>query len=44
VLNEAQRHKNVWGSGGIAQFVLNLGIRWRYMVSFTPRSLYLLGK
>jgi hypothetical protein len=28
------------GSGGIYQRILNLGTRWRWMVSFTPRPLY----
>jgi len=25
-----------WGSGGIAQSILNFGTRWRWEVSFTP--------
>jgi hypothetical protein len=29
-----------WGSGGIAPRILNLGTRWRWVVSFTPRPLY----
>jgi hypothetical protein len=29
VLNQAPRHEDVWGSGGIAPCILNLGTRWR---------------
>jgi len=29
-----------WGSGGIAQRILDVGTRWRWVVSFTPRPLY----
>jgi hypothetical protein len=32
------------GSGGIAPRILNLGIRWRRVVSFIPRPLYPQGK
>jgi hypothetical protein len=28
------------GSGGIAPRILNLGTRWRWVVSFTPSPLY----
>jgi hypothetical protein len=28
--------KTYWGSGGIAQRILNVGTRWRWVVSFTP--------
>jgi len=28
------------GSGGIAPHIINPGTRWRWMVSFTPRSHY----
>jgi len=28
------------GSGGIAHCILNLGTRWRWVVSFMPRKLY----
>jgi hypothetical protein len=28
------------GSGGVAPHILNLGTRWRWVVSFTPRLLY----
>jgi hypothetical protein len=27
------------GSRGIASFILDLGIRWRWVVNFTPRPL-----
>jgi hypothetical protein len=36
--------KTYWRSGGIAPLILDLGIRWRCVVSFTPRSLYPQGK
>jgi len=29
VFNEAQRHEDVLGSGGIAPLILDLGTRWR---------------
>jgi len=29
VLNETPRHKDVWGSGGIALRILNLGTKQR---------------
>jgi hypothetical protein len=32
------------GSGGIAPRILDFGIRWRWVVSFTPRPLYPQGK
>jgi hypothetical protein len=38
--------KAYWGSVGIAPCILDLGPRWRWVVSFTPppRTLYLRGK
>jgi hypothetical protein len=33
-----------WGNGGIAPCILYLGTRWRWVVGFTPRPLYLQGK
>jgi hypothetical protein len=33
-----------WGNGGIAPLILYLGTRWRWVVSFMPRPLYLQGK
>jgi hypothetical protein len=36
--------KTYTGSGGIAPRILDLGTRWRGMVSFTPRPLYPQGK
>jgi len=36
--------KAYWVSGGIDPLFLNLGTRWRWVVSFTPRPLYLQGK
>jgi hypothetical protein len=36
--------KAYWGSGGIAPRILDLGTRWSWVVSFTPRSLYPQGK
>jgi hypothetical protein len=29
-----------WGSGGIAPRIINLGTRWRWMVSLMPRLPY----
>jgi hypothetical protein len=36
--------KSVWGSGCIGPHFLYLGTSWRWVVSFTPRSLYPRGK
>jgi hypothetical protein len=36
--------KSYWGSGGIPARILNLGTRWRWVVSFTPPPLYPRGK
>jgi hypothetical protein len=36
--------KTYWGSGCIAPRILDLGTRWRWVVSFTPRQLYSQGK
>jgi len=33
------RHEDVWRSGDIAPRILNLGTRWRCVVSFTRRPL-----
>jgi hypothetical protein len=35
--------KTNWRSGGTAPHVLDLGTKWRWLVSFTPRPLYLQG-
>jgi len=35
--------KTYWG-GGITPPILNFGTRWRWVVSFTSRPLYPLGK
>jgi hypothetical protein len=32
--------KTNWGSGDLAPRILDLGTRWRWVVSFTPRPLY----
>jgi hypothetical protein len=32
--------KTCWGNGVIAPRILNLGRRWRWVISFTPMSLY----
>jgi hypothetical protein len=32
--------KAYWGSGGIARRILDLSIRWRWVVSFTAQPLY----
>jgi hypothetical protein len=44
VLNQAARHRDIWRNGGITPHLLNHGSRWRWVVSFTPRPLYLRGK
>jgi len=36
--------KAYWGNEGIAPRIFDLGTRCRWMVSFTPRLLYLQGK
>jgi len=36
--------KTYWGNGGIASRTLDLGTRWNWVVSFTPRPLYSQGK
>jgi hypothetical protein len=36
--------KTFCGSGGLAPRILNLGARWCWVVSFTPRQLYLQGR
>jgi hypothetical protein len=36
--------KTYWGSGGIAPRILDLGTKWRWVVSFMPRPLYSQGK
>jgi hypothetical protein len=38
------RHENLWGSGRIASHVLNFNTRWRWVISFTPRPFYPLGR
>jgi hypothetical protein len=40
----APRHEGVLGSGGIAPRILDLGTRWRWVVSFTSRPLCSQGK
>jgi hypothetical protein len=42
--NWAPRHVDVFGSAGVAPRILDLGTRWRWVVSFTPRPLYPQGK
>jgi hypothetical protein len=42
--NWAPCHEGVLGSGGTAPRILDLGTRWRWVVSFTPRPLYRQGK
>jgi hypothetical protein len=36
--------KTYWGTGSIAPRIFDLGTRWRWVVSFTPRLLYPRGK
>jgi len=44
LLNYGPRHEDVLETGDIAPCILNLGTRWAWVVSFTPRPLYLWGK
>jgi hypothetical protein len=44
VVTEHHATKAYWGSGGTATRILELGTRWRWVVSFTPRPLYPQGK
>jgi hypothetical protein len=43
-LSEALRHGDVWWNGGIAPHIHNIGITWKWVVSFTPQLLYLWRK
>jgi hypothetical protein len=43
-LNWAPGHEGVLGSGDIAPCILDLGTRWRWVVSFMPQPLYPQGK
>jgi hypothetical protein len=38
--NWAPCHEGILGSGGIAPCILDLGIRWKWVVSFMPQLLY----
>jgi len=40
LFNEVPHREDVLGSGDTAPRILNLGTKWRWVVSFTPRSLY----
>jgi hypothetical protein len=40
VTDLALRRESIWGSGCIDRHFLDLCTRWRWVVSFTPRSLY----
>jgi hypothetical protein len=42
--SSALGHEDVWGSGGIDPHIVDLGIGWRWVVSFTPLLLYPRGK
>jgi len=44
VLKEALHHLDIWICGGIAPHMLNLGTRWRWVVTFIPWQLYPHGK
>jgi hypothetical protein len=44
VLTEHHAMKTYWGSGGIALRIVDLGTRWSWVVSFTPRPLNPQGK
>jgi hypothetical protein len=43
-LNWSPRHEGLLGSGGIPPRIIELGTRWRWVVSFTPWPLYPRGK
>jgi hypothetical protein len=43
-LNWAPRHEGVLGSGVIAPCILDFGIMWRWVISFTSRPLYPQGR
>jgi len=36
LLNQSPRHEETWRSGGMAPHILNLGTRWKQVVSLTP--------
>jgi len=40
LLNEHHAMKAYWGNGSKAPCIVDIGIRWRWMVSFTPRSFW----
>jgi len=40
VFDQAPHREDIWESGGLAPRTVNLGTRWRWVVIFTPRSLY----
>jgi len=42
--NWVRHHESVLGSGGIAPRILDLGTRWRWVVSLTTRPLYTRNK
>jgi len=44
LLAEHQAMKAYRGNGGIAPRLLDLGTKWRWLISFTPRPLYHQGK
>jgi len=44
VLNKVPRHEDLQGRGDAAPRVIKLYTRWRWVISFTPRPLYLRGK
>jgi hypothetical protein len=44
LLTKHHAMKAYWGSGGITPRILDLGTRWRRVVSFMPLPLYLQGK
>jgi hypothetical protein len=43
-LTEHHRIEAYWMSGGVAPRIVSLGTRWRWLVSFTPRTLYPQGR
>jgi hypothetical protein len=43
-INQPLSHEDVWGSGCIDPYFLDVVTSWRWVVSFTPRPLYSRGK
>jgi hypothetical protein len=44
LISLAPFHEDIWGTGGIALCILNIGTIWRWVVSFAPWPHYLQGR